>query len=196
MGKTLHLGVGVHYRGHDEIEQAAHSAHKIDDGVTLGAQRLGGNIGHEGHGGGTVGAHGHQQQAQHDDKGGHLEGAGVIGVAVVDKGQDVYKNDGKAGAEEDIGHALADSGVCPVGYAAEEGQQEQSQDIIRRHDCAGEGLVQVEGVGKDKGDNAVIHLPEGGDGQEGKTHKNGSFIIELHWITSGFFQIPKIILHY
>ena len=180
MGKTLSLGVGVHDGCNDKVQQTANRAHQIDDGVALGAQGLGGNIGHQRHSGGAVCAHGNQQQTQHDDKGGHLEGAGCACIAIVQQGQHVEQDDGAAGAEENIGHALAYSGACPVGQAAKEGQQEQRKNVIRRHDGTGDSFIQMEGVGEDERHNAVIHLPEGADGQKSKTHQKGPFIVKFH----------------
>ena len=180
MGQALHLGIGVHDGGHGQIENAAYGAHQIDDGVAFAAQGLGSHIRHQGHGGRAVGAHSDQQQAQHDDERHQLEGGGGGGEAVIQQRQDVQQDDGAAGTEEDEGHPLAQAGIGAVRDAAEDGQQEQGQHVIRRHDGAGKGLVQVEGVGQDQGDDAVIHLPEGADGQEGKAHQNGAFVIQLH----------------
>ena len=137
MGQALHLGVGVHDGGHGQVEYAAHGAHQVDDGVALAAQGLGGHIRHESHSGRAVGAHGDEQQAQHDDEGHQLEGGGGGGIAVIQQGQEVQQNDGAAGAEEDEGHPLAQLGIRPVRNAAEDRQQKQGQYIIRRHDGAG-----------------------------------------------------------
>ena len=48
--------------GDDQVNDAAQSAHQVDDGIGLGAQGLGGHVGHQCHGGRTVSTHGDKQQ--------------------------------------------------------------------------------------------------------------------------------------
>lgn len=60
--------------------------------------------------------------------------------------------------------------ICQT--AAEQRQQEQSHHIVRCHDGAGNGLVQVKGVRQNQGNQIVIHLPEGTDGQEREAHQD------------------------
>ena len=119
-----HLAGGVHHRGDGQVQDAAHRAHEVDDGVGLRAQGFGGDVRHEGHRRGAVHPHGHQQQGQHDDEGHQLEGGGLGGVAVVQHGQQVHEDDREGSAREDIGGALAQLCIRPVGQAAEQGQQE------------------------------------------------------------------------
>ena len=93
--------------------------------------------------------------------------------------QQHHKQDGAAGAAQNKGHPAAHAAAAFIADGAEERQQEQSQYIIRRHDDAGIGFIQVEGIGKDLGDHAVIHLPKGADGKERKPYQDGALIIEL-----------------
>ena len=65
---ALRFGRRVQHGGQPQVQDAADRAHQVDDGVCAAAQRLGGDVGHQGHSRGAVGAHGHQQQAQHHDK--------------------------------------------------------------------------------------------------------------------------------
>ena len=69
MDQAPGLFCGVEQHTDTQIEHTAHRAHQVDDGVTLGAQRLRGHVRHERHGGRTIGTHGNQQQAQHNDEG-------------------------------------------------------------------------------------------------------------------------------
>lgn len=142
-------------------------------------QRLGGDIGHEGDRRRAVGAHGNQQQSQHGDEQHQLGDGGAGGVAVIQDGQQHHQQDGAACPAKDEGHPAAQAAAAFIADGAEERQQEQSQYIIRRHNNTGVGLIQVEGIGKDLGDHAVIHLPKGADGKERKPHQDGALIIEL-----------------
>ncbi len=175
--KPLYFGIWIHDGGDNQVKDAAHRAHQVDDGVALGAQGLRGHVRHQGHGRGTVRSHGNQKQPQHDDEGCRLKRGRRRGVAVVQKGQDVDKDDGAAGSEQDKRHALPDARVRPVGNGAEQWQQEQCQNVVRGHDRAGERLVQVERVGQNQGDDAVIHLPESRDGQERQSDQDGTFVV-------------------
>ena len=65
---ALGFGRRVQHSRQPQVQNAAHGAHQVDDGVGTAAQGLGGHVGHQGHGGGAVGAHGHQQQPQHDNE--------------------------------------------------------------------------------------------------------------------------------
>ena len=184
------LRIGIEDRGHAEIEDAADCAHQVDDGVRARAQGLGRDVGHEGDRRGAIGAHGDEQQTQHDDERGRLQPGGLGGVAVVEQGEDVHEDDGAARAEEDERHALADLRMAPVRQRAEERQQEQREDVVRRHDRAGEGLVHVEGLGEDQRHDAVIHLPERADGQKREADEDGALIVELHF-SSPFCKVLR-----
>ena len=176
--------VRVQDHGDDQVQNAAHGPHEIDDGVGLGPQRLGSYIGHQGHGGGAVNAHGHQQHQQHPNEQGQLPGSGDGGVAVVNEGQQVHQHRRQNGAHQDVGGAPAQAAAAFVGQGAEQGQQEQGQHVVRSHQQTGNGLAQVEGilVGKNFGNDAVVHLPEGGDGQKRQTDEHGAFVVQLQGI--------------
>ena len=175
---------GIQEPGDQQVQNAAHSAHEIDDGVGLGAQGLGGDVRHQCHRRAAVGAHGHQQHSQHHHEQHELTSGGGGVVAVRQQGQTHHQNDGSEGAEEDIGTAAAQRAFAFIRKSAEQRQQEQSQHIVRGHDGAGEGFVHVEGVGEDQGHQIVIHLPEGADGQKGKAHQHGVFGVQLHGTAS------------
>ncbi len=195
MSKTLDLAVGIHDRRNAEVDNAAERAHEVYYSVALAAQGLGGDIRHQGDSGRAVGAHGDEQQAEHDDKGYCLEGARRCGIAVVDQRQQVHQDDRNARAEQDKRHALADLRARFVRYRAEQRQQEQREHVIGRHYRAGIRLVEVEGVRKYKGYDAVIHLPERADGQERKARQYGAFVIKLHSPLFLRFHCATIITH-
>ena len=132
------------------------------------------------HGRGAVGAHGKEQHGQHHHKEHNGHGGGSQEVAVVKNGQEVHQEGGGHRADQDKGSAAAQLGVGLVGQGPKEGQQEQGQHIVHGHDGAGLGLVQMEGLGQDLGDQTVVHLPECADGQECQTDQNGPFGIEFH----------------
>ena len=90
MVQALGLGRGVQRRRHPQVEHAAHRAHEIDDGVGLGAQGLGRHVGHQGHRRRAVGAHGDEQQPQHNHKAHQLIGGGLLEIAVVQHGQQIH----------------------------------------------------------------------------------------------------------
>ena len=180
MIQPSHLAGRVHDGGDGQIQDAAHRPHEVDDSVALAAQGLGGNVGHEGHRWRAVYPHGYQQQAQYHDEGDQLERGGLGGVAVIQERQDVHEDDCEGGTHKNVRGALAQFAVGPVGQPAEQGQQEQGQNVVRGHDGPGQGLIEVEGASKDQVHNAVVHLPEGGDGQEGQSYEDGALAVELH----------------
>ena len=184
MDQPLGLFPGVEQDADAQVEHAAHRPHQVDDGVTLGAQGFGGDIGHQGHGGGTVGAHGDEQQPQHNDKAHQLERGGLLEIAVVQHGQQVHQHHRPGGARQDVGGAAAQFCIGTVGQSPEEGQQEQRQDVVRRHNHAGEGLIQPKRALQDQGNKVVVHLPEGADGQKGQAHQDGAFVVQLQFAHS------------
>ena len=117
---------------------------------------------------------------QNGNKQHQLGDRGVGGVAVIQNGQQHHQQDGAACPAKDEGHPAAQTAAVSVTDGAEQRQQEQGQYVIGGHDNTGVGLIQMEGVGQDFGDHAVIHLPEGADGQKRKSHQNGALIVELH----------------
>ena len=189
---------GIEDHAYAQVDHAAHRAHQVDDGVALGAQGLGGDVGHQGHRRGAVGAHGDEQQAQHNDKARQLEGSGLDGVAVVQQGQQVHQHHRPGGARQDEGGAPAQlPHAALIGQPAEQGQQKQGQHIIRRHDHSGEGLVQREGAPEDQRHQIVVHLPERADGQKGKADQNRPFVVQLQFVhvttlfPRGIFPRPR-----
>ena len=180
MLKSRDLAVGVHDRGNAEIDDAAERAHEIDDGVCLAAQGLGRDIRHQCDRRRPVCTHRHEQQPENDDEGHGLEAARRGGIAVVYDGQNVHQDDCSARAEKHIGHTLADPGARFVRERAEKRQQEQREDVVRRHYHARIGLVELEGICKEQWNDAVVHLPESADGQERKSRQYGSFVVKFH----------------
>ena len=178
--KTGYLAVGVHDRRDAEVDNAAESAHEVYYRVALAAQGLGRDVRHQCDRGRAVGAHGDQQQAEHDHKGYGLEAAWRCGIAVVYHRQQVHQDDRKPRAEQDKRHALSDLRARPVRYRAEQRQQEQREHVVGRHYRAGIRLVEMECVCKYKRYDAVIHLPERADGQERKACQYGAFVVKLH----------------
>ena len=102
-------------------------------------------------------------------------------------------------AHKDIGHTLADGGLCPVGQAAEDGQQDQGRQIVAGHDDAHDplhvqNLVRVarfqlrggdvvhpsgEDVRQKGGAPGVVHLPQKQDAEEGKADEESPLVIQL-----------------
>jgi len=105
-----------------------------------------------------------EDMAQHGGEADELPGRGSCGVAVIQHRQQVHQHGGAGRAEEDEGHPAADFGARAVGERAEQRQQEKRQNVVQRHDRAGDRLIQAERFGQDLGDDAVVHLPEGTDG--------------------------------
>ena len=97
--QVFHLIRGVEDGGDAEIEHAAHGAHQVDDGVGPGAQGLGGDVRHQGHRRGAVGAHGNQEPAQHHDEGHEAPVAAVLSEAVIQQGQEVHQDHRRHGAD-------------------------------------------------------------------------------------------------
>ena len=63
---------------------------------------------------------------------------------------------------------------------AEERQQKERQNVVRRHDRAGERFVHVEGLREDQRHDAVVHLPERTDRQKRQAHQNRATVVQLH----------------
>ena len=181
MIQTGGLGVGVEHRRNAEIQNAADCAHQINDGVRARTQGLWRHVWHEGDGGSAVRSHGDEQQAENNDERSRLEAGRLGGVAVVEQRENVHKDDGAASAEEDKGHPLADFCMALIRDGAEERQQKERQNVVRRHDCAGECFVHVEGLREDQRHDAVVHLPERADGQEREADQDGTFAVEFHF---------------
>ena len=179
MLETRNTAGGIQDAGNKQVQNAAHGAHQIDDGIGAAAQRLGGDIGHEGDRRRAVGAHGDQQQTQHGNEQHQFGDRGIGGVAVIQNGQQHHQQDGAAGTDQNKGHTASHTAAALIADGAEQRQQEQGKDIIRRHDDAGIGFIKVEGVGEDLGDHTVVHLPKGADGKERKPDQYGAFVVEL-----------------
>ena len=175
-----HPAGGIQHTGDDQVQDTAHGAHQVDDGIGAAAQGLGGQVGHQGDRRGTVGAHGDEKKSQNGNKQHQLGDRGVGGVAVIQNGQQHHQQDGAACPAKDEGHPAAQTAAVSVTDGAEQRQQEQGQYVIGGHDDTRVGLIQMKGVGQDFGDHAVIHLPEGADGQKRKSNQNGALIVELH----------------
>ena len=175
-----HAAGGIQHTGDKQVQNATDRAHQVNDGIGAAAQGLGGDIRHEGHRRGTIGAHGDEQKAQYGNEQHQLGNGGMGSVAVIQNGQQHHKQDGTAGAAQDKWHPAAHAAAAAIADGAEERQQEQGQDVIRRHNDAGVSFIQVEGVGEDLGDDAVVHLPEGADGKKREPHQNGALVVQLH----------------
>ena len=176
--------------GHQQIANAADGTHQVDNGVGLGAQGLGGDVRHQCHGGAAVCTHGNEQQSQGADKQGQGAGLGGGVVAVSKQRQHQHQDDGGQSAKKDKGSAAAQGAFALVRESAEQGQQEQGQNIVRRHNGAGEGFVQMKGIGQNQWHQVVVHLPESADGEKGKSHQDCSLGVEFHKMSSrinGFF---------
>ena len=100
--------------------------------------------------------------------------------AVGENGQRHHHRDGREGAEKDVRTAAAKAGGAFIGQPAEKRQQEQGKNVVRRHDHAGNAFSHVEGFREYLGDQVVVHLPEGADGQKRETDQYGALGVELH----------------
>ena len=100
--------------------------------------------------------------------------------AVGENGQRHPHRDGREGAEQNIATAAAKAGGAFIRQPAEQRQQKQSEDVVRRHDHAGNAFSHVEGFRENFGDQVVVHLPEGADGQKRETDQYGALGVELH----------------
>ena len=107
-------------------------------------------------------------------------GAQMLQLGVVDKTQADQRHGGHQCAQHNEGSAPSAAVGASVGDGAEQGQHEQGQHVVRRHDHAGPGLAHAELVGEDQGNGVVIGLPEGADQEKGKAHQNGAFVVEFH----------------
>ena len=178
--KPRRLAVGIEDRGRDEIQNAADRAHEVDDGVCARAQGLGRHVRHQRHRGRAVRAHRHEQQPQRHDEEHELARFPGRSVTVVKHRQQVHQHHRAGRAAEDEGHSAPDARARAVAQRAEERQQKQRQHVVRRHDRAGDRLVEVEGIGQDERDDVVVHLPERTDGEESKAHQHRALVVELH----------------
>ena len=106
--------------------------------------------------------------------------AAALGVGIINHGENVHQNRSHGRAHKDKGHTAADGGIHPVAQSAKEGQQHQRKNIIRGHDEAGNRFIEVKGLLEDEGNDVVVHLPEGTDGQKRKTDENRAGIVEFH----------------
>ena len=178
---NVHIrGCFVQKCGNNQVNDAAQSAHQVDDGVGLGAQGLGGDVGHQRHGGAAVGTHGDQQNAQADDEAHLFPGIGGSVKAVGENGQRHHHRHSREGAEENVGTAAAKAGGAFIGQPAKKRQQEQGKNVVRRHNHAGNTFSHAEGFRENFGDQIVVHLPEGADGQKRETDQYGALGVELH----------------
>ena len=116
-----------------------------------------------------------------------VDGGDVVQVAqlhAVHEGQGDQRHGGHDGTHHNEGGAAAALAPVAVRDGAEEGQHEQGQDIVRRHDHAGPGLGHAKLVGQDHGDGVVVSLPECTDQEKGKAYKDRPFVAEFHSLSS------------
>ena len=179
-------------------EGAAEVAHDVDDAVGLGPQGLGGDVRHESYG--RVAVHHHEDQhSDHGDDHAHDV------LVVEEQGDEGEGHGGDQGADQNVGHPLADGGVGLVGEAAEDGQQDQSGQVIAGHDDADDPLyvqnlfrvaeLQLRGghavnpVGKnvrqEGGAPGVIDLPQQQDAKEGEADESRAPVVELQTAVGG-----------
>ena len=116
--------------------------------------------------------------------GGHA--AQVLQLGVVHEGQAHQRHRGDEGADDDEGRPAAAAAGAFVGDVAEQGQQEQRQHVVQRHDDARPRLAHAELVGQDQGDGVVIGLPEGADEEEGEAYHDGALVVEFHSVSSSW----------
>ena len=116
----------------------------------------------------------------------------LLELCRIDKGQRNESHDGDDGADRDKRGAFAPLAVVPVGYGAEEREEEQRKDVVQRHDEAGPRLRHSEFVGQDEGDRIVVCLPKGANKEEGKADKNSALVIKLHCKTSERSVFPPL----
>ena len=114
-------------------------------------------------------------------------------VAVRQQGKSHHQRHSRQGAKENEGTPPPQAAGAFVRQAAKQGQQEQRQHVVRRHDHAGEAFADAEGLREDFGDQVVVHLPKSTDRKKGKADEDGSFGVELHSIASNFPFLFSII---
>ena len=102
------------------------------------------------------------------------------GTDIIRKGQEKHGNYRRRSTAEDKGRTSAQLRMYLIGQASEKRKHKKSQDIVNRHNSAGNGVADVEGVFQNQRDDAVVELPEGADRQKGQTDQNGPFCVKLH----------------
>ena len=83
-------------------------------------------------------------------------------------------------APEDERRAPAARALAPVGDRAEERQHKQRQNVVQRHDHAGQRLRHAEFVRQNQGNRVVIRLPEGADQEKREAHQYGALVVQFH----------------
>ncbi len=203
VGHIFILGGGEHH-AQNQNQNTACGTRQVDHGVGLGAQRLHGDVGHQGNGGGAEGGHGDQHHQKGGDKAhqgpdvgegqfpsqllqgfcrlptGEVAEENLCQLVVINEGK-AYKGDHCGnGTEENIGGTLAEAGSCFVGKCAEDGEHKHRQHVVQGHDCAGGGLGHTEMVGQDQRNDGIVGLPEGRDEEERHAHQHHAFVVEFH----------------
>ena len=97
----------------------------------------------------------------HTELGGNALGGHQGQLVVVDEGQGHEGDHGHDGTHQNEGGTLAQLGVDLIRDGTEDGEHEDSQDVVDGHDRARGGLGESEVVGEDQGDDGVVGLPEG-----------------------------------
>ena len=106
----------------------------------------------------------------------HLE------LGVVDEGERYESDYRDDGADDYERRAAAPFGPAFIGKRAEQGQHEQREYVIQRHNDAGPALRHAELIRKYLGDDVIVRLPEGADEEECETHAYRPPVFELHKI--------------
>ena len=186
----------------DRGKGAAEITHDVDDAVGSGTQRLGRDVRHQGDGGVAVHHHENQDDGHGDDHADHI-------VMMEEKGDEGESDGRDEGADQNIGHALADGGVGFVGQVAEDRQQDQRGQVVAGHDDADDPLdiqnpgrvaclqlgrghlidVPGENIGQEGGTPGVIDLPEKQNAEEGKADHRRAAHIQLQRSEGRFFHV-------
>ena len=160
MRKTRRALFRIQERSYDEINDAAESAHEVDDCICTTPERLGSYIGHQSDSRTSVSSHNNQNEGEDCDEDACEYLIMSDRVQIIDDRQEKHGADSRYGAEQDEGLSSSHAGIRPVGNRAEEGKKEKREHVVRCHDHAGVGLIQMKCVGQNERDDVVVELPE------------------------------------
>ena len=67
-----------------------------------------------------------------------------------------------------------------IGEPAEQRKKEEREDIVQRHNNAGQRLRHAEFIGQNLGNDRVVCLPEGADEEKCEPNEDRALIVQFH----------------